>query len=70
MARMTCLEARLVARCGWATCCVEKLILNCFDDRGIVRVEWHQVVAMHTIVKAMIHVYASESPSMSELRES
>jgi len=62
--------ARLVARCGWATCCVEKLILNCFDDRGVVRAERHQVVALHAIAKATVHVYASQSPCMSELRES
>ena len=61
--------ARGVARCGRATCCVEELILNCFDDCGVVRVERHQVVAMHMIAKVMMHVYASQSPCMSELRE-
>jgi len=62
--------ARLVARCGRATCCIEKLILICFNDRGVVRAERHQVVAMHAIVKATVHVYTSQSPCMSELRES
>ena len=70
MARTACLAARLVARCGRVTCCIEELILNCFNDCGIVRVERHQVVAMHAIMKAMMHVYASQSPCMSEHNES